>query len=62
MVLSSIVINVGNWLFFASYLKLEGKMFCPADIGKVTAIWLPVPAAVDLVYYTYRGLTQPQGV
>lgn len=62
MVLSSIVINVGNWLFFASYIKLEGGMFCPADIGEVTAIWLLVPAAVDLVYYTYRGLTQPQGV
>ena len=62
MVLSSIVINVGNWLFFASYLKLEGEMFCPADIGEVTAIWLLVPVAVDLVYYTYRGLTQPQGV
>jgi len=62
MLLSSIVINVGNWLFFANYLKLEGEMFCPADIGEVTAIWLLVPAAVDLVYYTYRGLTQPQGV
>ena len=62
MVLSSIVINVGNWLFFASYIKLEGEMFCPADIGEVTAIWLLVPAAVDLVYYTYRGLTRPQGV
>jgi len=55
MVLSSIVINVGNWLFLASYLKLEGEMFCPANIGEVTAIWLLVPAVVDLVYYTYRG-------
>lgn len=62
MLLSSWVINVGNWIFYASYLKLDGEMFCPGDIGVVTAIWLLVPIAVDLVYYAYSGLTQPEEV
>jgi len=62
MWLSSVVINVGNWLFFVSYLKLDGEMFCQENISVVAAIWLLVPLAVDLVYYTYSGLTQPQEV
>jgi len=40
------VINVGNWLFFASYLILEGEAYCPSGGAAVTAIWVLVPVAV----------------
>lgn len=53
MVLSSIIINIGNWLFFASYLTLEGNMYCPSHLGTVTAVWVLVPVAVDLLYNLY---------
>src|SRR2546423_1104865 len=57
-VLSSFVINIGNWLFFASYLKLEGDMYCPADVGWIVAIWILVPFAVDLLFYAFRVWTK----
>jgi hypothetical protein len=31
MVLISFVINIGNWVFFVSYLKIAGDTFCPGD-------------------------------
>jgi hypothetical protein len=58
LVLSSIVINIGNWLFFASYLTLEGDMFCPSSLNEITAVWILVPLAFDLVYYLFMFVTQ----
>jgi hypothetical protein len=60
MVLSSFLINIGNWIFFASYLKLQGALFCPSDRDYITAIWFLVPVGVDMVYYAYTSLTGPQ--
>jgi len=57
-VLSSFVINIGNWLFFASYLKLEGDMYCPTEVGRVMAIWILVPFGIDLLFYAFRVWTK----
>jgi hypothetical protein len=57
-VLSSFVINVGNWLFFASYLKLEGEMYCPAEVGSVVSVWILVPFGIDLSFYAFRAWTK----
>jgi hypothetical protein len=56
-VLSSFVINVGNWIFFASYLKLEGEMYCPAEVNSVVAMWILVPLGIDLLFYAFRTWT-----
>lgn len=56
-VLSSFVINIGNWLFFANYLKLSGELYCPSEITKLMAIWILVPFAVDLFFYVFRVWT-----
>jgi hypothetical protein len=58
MVLSSFFINAGNWIFFVSFLKLQGNMFCPVDFSKVAAIWYLVPLGIDLLFYSYQWLTQ----
>jgi hypothetical protein len=57
-VLSSFVINVGNWIFFASYLKLEGEMYCPAEVSSVIAMWILVPFGIDLLFYAFRAWTK----
>ncbi|KAH0563362.1 hypothetical protein GP486_002069 [Trichoglossum hirsutum] len=57
-VLSSFVINVGNWLFFANYLKLEGEMYCPTEVGRIMAIWVLVPFGIDLLFYAFRAWTR----
>jgi hypothetical protein len=57
-VLSSFVINVGNWIFFASYLKLEGEMYCPAEVSSVIAAWILVPFGIDLLFYAFRAWTK----
>jgi hypothetical protein len=57
-VLSSFVINVGNWLFFASYLKLEGDMYCPTEVPKIMAVWILVPFGIDLLFYAFRVWTK----
>lgn len=57
-VLSSFVINIGNWLFFASYLKLEGHMYCPTDVTQVMAIWILVPFGIDLLFHAFRVWTK----
>ncbi|KAI9859792.1 MAG: hypothetical protein M1813_006509 [Trichoglossum hirsutum] len=57
-VLSSFVINVGNWLFFANYLKLEGEMYCPTEVGRLMAIWILVPFGIDLLFYLFRLWTK----
>jgi hypothetical protein len=58
MVLSSWFINVGNWIFLASFLELQRNMFCLAAFSKVAVIWYLVPLGVDLLFYSYQGLTQ----
>jgi hypothetical protein len=57
-VLSSFVINVGNWIFFASYLKLEGEMYCPAEVSSVIAMWILLPFGIDLLFYAFRAWTK----
>jgi hypothetical protein len=55
--LSSFVINVGNWLFFANYLKLEGELYCPSKLSKIIAIWILVPLGIDLLFWAFRSWT-----
>ena len=61
MWVSSIFINVGNWMFFVKFLQLQGDMFCPSDFNKVTAVWFLVPFLVNLVFFTFKGLTTSTG-
>ncbi|OIW26015.1 hypothetical protein CONLIGDRAFT_684552 [Coniochaeta ligniaria NRRL 30616] len=61
LVLGSFIINIGNWIFFASYLKLEGEMYCPPRIGGVLAMWVFVPLGIDMVFFAYRVWTQDIG-
>ncbi|KAI9776414.1 MAG: hypothetical protein M1839_009611 [Geoglossum umbratile] len=56
-VLSSFIINIGNWLFFASYLTLEGEMYCPVKFKKIMAMWILIPLGIDLVFYAFRVWT-----
>jgi len=58
MVISSCTNGVGNWMFFVSYLKLEGALFCPADTKSITTIWLLVPLAVETLYGGYDFFTE----
>jgi hypothetical protein len=46
LVFFSWVVNVGNWLFFASYLILEGDAYCPSGSMALSAIWILAPLAV----------------
>jgi hypothetical protein len=55
--LSSFIINIGNWLFFANYLKLSGELYCPSHVSKVTAVWILVPAGIDLFFWVFRAWT-----
>ncbi|KAB5584791.1 hypothetical protein GE09DRAFT_4391 [Coniochaeta sp. 2T2.1] len=61
LVLGSFIINIGNWIFFASYLKLEGEMYCPPRIGGVLAMWVLVPLGIDTIFFAYRVWTQDIG-
>ncbi|KAB5567018.1 hypothetical protein GE09DRAFT_1219265 [Coniochaeta sp. 2T2.1] len=61
LVLGSFIINIGNWIFFASYLKLEGEMYCPPRIGSVLAMWVLVPLGIDMIFFAYRVWTQDIG-
>lgn len=61
LVLGSFIINIGNWIFFASYLKLEGEMYCPPQVSGVLAMWVLVPLGIDLVFFAYRVWTQDIG-
>ena len=61
MWVSSIVINVGNWMFFVKFLQLQGDMFCPSDFNKVTAVWFLVPFLVNFIFFTFKVLTTPTG-
>jgi hypothetical protein len=55
--LSSFIINIGNWLFFANYLKLSGELYCPSSVSKITAVWILVPTAIDLLFWAFRAWT-----
>lgn len=55
MVASSIVINVGNWMFFVMFLKLQGDLFCPSDGSMVTLIWIFVPLLINLIFSVFEG-------
>jgi len=57
MVASSIVINVGNWMFFVMFLKLQGDLFCPSDAKEVTLIWILVPLLINLIFSVFEGST-----
>lgn len=57
-ILSSFVINIGNWIFFASYLKLEGEMYCPTEVSSVMTMWILVPLGIDLLFYAFRAWTK----
>lgn len=55
--LSSFIINIGNWLFFANYLKLSGELYCPSSVSAITAVWVLVPAGIDLLFWAFRAWT-----
>jgi hypothetical protein len=59
---SSWCINVGNWIFWASYLKLEGELYCPTEIGVTEALWLLVPIGIDLFFWAFRVATDDASV
>lgn len=61
LVLGSFIINIGNWIFFASYLKLEGEMYCPPSVASVLAMWVLVPLGIDMLFFAYRVWTQDIG-
>jgi hypothetical protein len=48
LVFFSWVVNVGNLLFLASYLILEGDAYCPSGSVAISAIWILAPQAVKL--------------
>jgi hypothetical protein len=55
--LSSFIINIGNWIFFANYLKLSGELYCPSGVPKITAVWILVPAGIDFLFWAFRSWT-----
>jgi len=57
MLIGSWGINVGNWVFFTRYLKLEGELFCPSKVSSVMAQWTLFPLGVDLLFGLFRFLT-----
>lgn len=61
MWVSSIVINVGNWMFFVKFLQLQGDMFCPSHFDKVTAVWFLVPFLVNFIFFAIKCLTTLTG-
>lgn len=48
LVLFSWIINVGNWMFYSTYLNLQGDLYCPSDSRAISAILILVPIAVKL--------------
>lgn len=56
LLLSSWVINLGNWLFWVEYLKISGEMFCPMKVPIVTAVWFLVPAALHMLLGALQAL------
>jgi hypothetical protein len=57
MIFFSWVINIGNWLFWASYLKLGGDLWCPNNVDSVVKIWVLIPFAVDVAFDLFAILT-----
>jgi hypothetical protein len=57
LILSSWCINIGNWIFWASYLKLDGELWCPINVRTVVVIWFLVPTVVDFVFWLFDVLT-----
>jgi hypothetical protein len=48
LVIFSWVINVGNWMFYSTYLNLQGDLYCPSGSTAISAILILVPIAVKL--------------
>ncbi|KUJ09810.1 uncharacterized protein LY89DRAFT_740878 [Mollisia scopiformis] len=57
MIFFSWVINIGNWLFWASYLKLGGDLWCPNNVDSVVKIWVLIPFAVDVFFALFAIVT-----
>jgi hypothetical protein len=53
--LSSFVINVGNWLTFSEFFILSGDLWCPGDLSDVTVFWWIFPFLVHIVLAWYRS-------
>jgi hypothetical protein len=55
-VLSSIVINVGNWLTFSEFFIQSGDLWCPGDLSAVTVFWWIFPFLAHIILLLYRTL------
>lgn len=60
--LSSWCINIGNWLFWVSYLKLSGELFCPTKLATAAAVWYVVPISLNIVLGAWHVLIGDPGV
>jgi hypothetical protein len=57
IVVISWVINIGNWIFFVSYLNIAGDTFCPADTIKVEILWILLPLGITGLFAAFRKAT-----
>jgi hypothetical protein len=62
LIVSSFCVNAGNWLFWVSYLKVAGEVFCPVEMYSMEAVVIVVPFAVEVVFWAFRVLTNDPSV
>ncbi|KUJ07808.1 uncharacterized protein LY89DRAFT_691505 [Mollisia scopiformis] len=59
ILLMSLTINLGNWIFFVSYVKIAGDLFCPSGSRAVEALWIGLPVGITIVFAVFKKLTDP---
>ncbi|RTE79016.1 hypothetical protein BHE90_006509 [Fusarium euwallaceae] len=58
MLIMSVVSHVGSWIFFVSYLKLAGDLFCPTQSAEILCLWILFPLGIDAVFHLFRWWTR----
>ena len=58
MLIMSIVSHIGSWIFFVSYLKLAGDLFCPTQSSEILCLWILFPLGIDAVFRLFRWWTR----
>lgn len=45
----SLLLYIGNWMFWSGFLTVSGRLYCPAEVRRVTLLWSFGPWVVQLV-------------
>lgn len=58
MLACSIVANVGNWIFFVTYLKEAGDLYCPTRKSQILAMLILLSLGIEVVFGAFMYWTK----